>query len=248
MTPPPSDSGPRLAHLAAIALLLALLLPACGGKDRNENRIKPIQATLTIDPFAGTPDPAVYFEKVSTTGDLVTVNVKLHNGTGSTINFDTMNLEVAYDFKVIQIGDVFDVNSSLLGDCNGGTTCAPLCLNNASLSNQGDPATLDANGKAHFLLSVAAKVNSGCPSATVNSDTTLLTLGFIAVSSITAQCSTTTRSCNTNLDCPSGETCLPGSRIELISGSGTGDCEILDNLVDLGIPCVDGNATMTAAR
>jgi len=97
--------------------------------------------------------------------------VKLHNGTGSPIAFDTFNLEIVYEFNKVQIGDVFDVNPALLGTCHAGTSCDPICLNNAAASNSGDPHTLDANGKAHFILSVAALPNNGCKTASVSADT-----------------------------------------------------------------------------
>jgi hypothetical protein len=215
----------------ATAVLLALLLPVCGGKDRSENRIKPIVATLHIDTFPGTPDPAVFLEKVSTTGDLVTVDVKLHNGTGGPIDFDAMTLEFTYDFSLIQVGDVFQVNPGVLGDCNAGTVCDPACLSNAADANKG--LTVGVDGKAHFVMGVAAL--PGCPTASITSDTTLVTLAFIAATTIPEPI-------------PPNDATQAKGRITLVSGPGRGDCELLSNLVDLGITCVDGNAFITAAR
>ncbi len=229
MTRPAPDSVPRCSRVyVAAALLLVILLAACGGKDKNENRIKGITATLKVDPFPGAPDPAVYLlkdPKDPRFPDIETVEVRLH--TTSPIAFDAFTLEFTYDFQAVQIGDVFSVNPSVLGTCNAGTTCDPLCENNAAQSNQG--LTVDASGKAHFVMGVAAL--AGCPTANVTSDTTLVTLAFIAATIIDP----------------------PGSRIELFTSTNPppndrGDCEILNGLVDLDIPCVDGNATMTAAR
>ncbi|MEK7282840.1 MAG: hypothetical protein AAB249_03435, partial [Acidobacteriota bacterium] len=65
MTLPPPDSGRRSAFYVAApaALILALLLPACGSDEGPQNRIKPIQATLSIDPVPVPPAQAVYFVK-----------------------------------------------------------------------------------------------------------------------------------------------------------------------------------------
>ncbi len=302
MTSAPPDSGPRFTRVyAAAALLLAVLLPSCRRSDKNENRISPILVNLDIqNPYTGSPDPAVYVQRVSTTGDLVTIDVKLRAG-AAPISFDTFTLEFTYDFKVVQIGDVFDVNPDVLGSCSAGLVCDPLCLNNAAQSNQG--LTVDASGKAHFIMGVSAK--SGCPPAktgrckainmttcTTDPDCPHDTCDMGAM-----QCKVTKKSCTQDTDCSLAESCdngsglcrstdthctddaecivgescvlvpdttlvtlafiaattidPPGSRIELYTNpdpSQRGDCEILNSLVDLGIPCVDGNATMTATR
>ncbi|OLC54882.1 MAG: hypothetical protein AUH92_03245 [Acidobacteria bacterium 13_1_40CM_4_69_4] len=213
-SPSPPASGTRSARLAAALaalLLLAASAPACG-RSKNENRIKPIIASMSIDPFTGTPNPAVYLEKVKTTGDLVTVSVKLH--TSSTIDFDAFTLEFDYDPTLVQVSDAFEINSTLLGDCclpgdANCSPCQPLCEFNA----------VAANTNGNLLIGVASRTNLStgqpCQTATVSSAPTIDP---------------------------------PGTRIKLISGAGTGDCEILNALADLGIPCVDGNATMTASR
>src|SRR5436309_2145886 len=124
----PPDSGPPFARLAValVALLLvAASAPACG-RSKNENRIKPIFANLSIDTFTGSPNPAVFLRKEKTTGDMVTVSVNLH--TTSTIDFDAFTLEFDYDPNLVQVSDTFDVNSILLGYCcfPGSNTCTPI--------------------------------------------------------------------------------------------------------------------------
>lgn len=215
-TLPPPDSGRRSEFIVAVlaAILLALLLPACGDEG-SENRIKPIQATLSIDPVPVPPAQAVYFVKDPKDArfpDLETVQVRLF--TTSPIAFDAYTLEIHFDPTVVQVGDVFEYNPNILGGCNSGTPCAPSCLVN----------TGDVNSTGTLLLGVTAL--RSCPPTSLDTDTMLLKLGFIAQSTIDP----------------------PGSRIELVDGPGTGDCEILLDLVDRGIRCVDGNATMTASR
>jgi len=147
---PPRCPGARAPLLGATILLAACILPACGGNDRNENRIKPVEASLTIVPFPGTPDPAVFLEEASPpTGDLVVLNVKLHNATGTPINFDAFTLEFTYDFRLIQAGTVFDINPALMGDCNAGTLCDPLCSTNAASANDG--LTVDSSGNVYVI-------------------------------------------------------------------------------------------------
>lgn len=216
-TLPPPDSGRRSAFYVAApaALILALLLPACGSDEGPQNRIKPIQATLSVDAFPNAPDPAVYFfkdPKDPRFPDLETVQVKLY--TTTPVGFDAYNLEIHFDPTVVQIGDVFEYNPDVLGGCHSGAACAPICLTNAA----------EANLNGTLLLGVSAQRD--CPPDSISSDTMLLKIGFIAQSTIED----------------------PGSRIELVQGPGTGDCEILMGLVDQGITCVDGNATMTASR
>jgi hypothetical protein len=235
---PPPASGPRTARLCALFLLVVLLLPACGGGSKNENRIKPIQAVLNLQPFPGMPDAAVFLDKGQGGGDLAVVDVKLHNATGNPIDFDAFTLEFTYDFNLIQIGDVFSVNTALLGDCNAGTSCDPLCLNNAASANQG--LTVDGNGKAHFLMGVAAR--PGCQTASVTSDTTLVSIGFIAGTTIPGPV-------------PSNNPNNAPGRITLVQGGGaqSGDCEILQNVLAVQvngqpIPCTDGSAYLTATN
>jgi hypothetical protein len=272
MTSPPPASGRRFPGCAAPALLLlALLLPSCHGSNVNENRIKPIQADLVIDPFPGTPDPAVFVQKVGTIGDLVTVDVRLHATTPQ--SFDAFTLEFVYDFQKVQIGHAFDVNAALLGDCQGGLSCSPLCLNNAQQANAG--ATVDEQGRAHFLLGVAGQSKRCSITRTrcCSTDTDCPGGETCAPSRAdTGRCNVTTvAQCAADPDCPPGETCNavadttlvtigfiasttidpPGTPVTLYTNpdsSKRGDCEILSNLVDLGIPCEHGNATMTTTR
>ena len=218
-TLPPPDSGRRSASLsaAAAALLVALLLPACGSDDGPANRIKPVQATLSFDPVPVPPAQAVYFVKDPKDArfpDLETVQVKLY--TTTPIDFDAYTIEIHFDPTVVQVGDVFEYNPSILGGCFSETPCEPFCMVN----------TRQANSTGTLIIGVAKNPGAFCPIATIAADTMLLKLGFIA---------------QTTID-------LPGSRIELIDGPGSGDCEILLPLVDLAIRCVDGNATMTASR
>lgn len=82
------------------------------------------------------------------------------------------------------------------------------------------PLCLSAVGSPGDLL-IGVTALGTCPSASVSGDITLLAIGFAATA--------------------------PGSSpIRFVQGPGRGDCEILNDLVDLGIPCLDGNATITA--
>jgi len=201
--------------LAAAVLAPAFLLLACGGGDSPRNRIKPIQATLTIDPFPNSPDPAIYLVKDPKNAqfpDLETVQVRLY--TTAPVTFDAYTIEVHFDPSRVQVGNAFEFDAGVLGGCNSGAPCAPTCIINQS----------DVNSTGTLLIGVAKK--NTCPDTTVSLDTMLVRIGFIAQTTIDP----------------------PGTPIDLIQGTGHGDCEILLGLTDPGIPCVGGNALMTASR
>lgn len=210
----------RMAWLAAGILGCALAFWACRGDD-DGNRILPVRADITIDPVSD--DPAVYFERVSASGDLVTVNVRLR--TMTRLQFESFNLEIHLVDPAtgeIQPGIMRSIaalyQDTLLCACDASdTTCSssvePLCERNE------DEVLI--TGK--FLFGAAAK--SGSPLFEVTGDEKLLTLGFLAA------------------------TTTPGTRIKMISSpQPNGDCEILNGLIDVGVPCRDGNATLTATR
>ena len=202
------------------ALIPAFLLLACGGDDSPKNRIKPIQATLTIDPFLNSPAQAVYLVKDPQNAqfpDLETVQIRLYTTTD--VTFDAYTIEMHFDPSRVQVGNAFEFSPNILGGCNSGVLCAPLCLVNQS----------EVNSTGTLLIGVAKK--AGCADTTVSADTMLVRIGFIAQTTIDP----------------------PGSAIELFTNpvsSEHGDCEILlgPALTDLGIPCVGGNALMTASR
>lgn len=281
--PPPPESSRRWPRVSVVAaLVLAILSPSCHHKSENANRIKPILADLQIqNPYMGSPDPAVYLDKGQVLGDLVTVNIKLRAGQAP-IAFDAFSLEFTYDFRLVQIGDVFDVNPDVLGSCNAGLVCDPLCLTNAAQANQG--FTVDAAGRAHFVMGVSAR--SGCPIAKTGrcKDINMTTCTMDSDCPLGETCDTgaglckaTNKACALDSECVSGESCVPvadttlvtlafiaattiesppGSRIELFTNPDTskhGDCEILRNVAEVlvggrPIPCVDGNAFMTTSR
>jgi len=79
----------------------------------------------------------------------------------------------------------------------------------------------NANATGTLLAGVA--VLGACPTYNASGEVTLFTLGFTATS-------------------------IGQSRIVLISGPSSGDCEIYNDALDLGIPCLDGNATISASQ
>lgn len=213
-------------RLSAAALAPALLFLACGGDNPNSNRIKPIQATLTIDPFLNSPDPAVYLVKDPKDArfpDLETVQVRLFTS-GSAVTFDAYTIEIHFDPSLVQVGSVFEYDTGVLGGCNSGAQCAPLrCQVN----------TQDVNSTGVLLIAVVGSNNASCSPTTLTTDTMLVRIGFIAQTTIDP----------------------PGSAIDLFTNPVStehGDCEILlydsTGLVDQGVLCIGGNALMTASR
>jgi hypothetical protein len=239
---------PAAGRVLVVAAALALFLPGCdsGGNNRNKNQIRPVNASLSIQPIA---DPtAVYFAENSISGDLVLLDVRLR--TTTSVTFDAFTLEIHFDPGVIALGGDFTstpFTSTPFGACNqcvGRCNAMPCvkcedCKAPSVLTSQSTSPFCQSNGiladRDGILLLGAAVVPqsvtlSGCPaSVTVTfppGDTKLMTIGLVA-------------------------TTVGSSRIELITNpiSGAdGDCEILNGLVDQAIPCRDGNATITGTR
>ena len=208
----------RNRHLAS-AVLVAAALGACSGGTKNENRIKPVTADLALTPYANSPDPAIFLQKVSTIGDLVTVDVMLHSST--TLTFDSLSLEFHFDPTLVQIADVFDVNPAVLGDCGGAGICPAICANNGGLSDTTGDLVLGVNR------------TPGCSSASLSGDTRLMTIGFVASTVIPAPGTRIEliQSPSTHGDCEILQYGPPGS-----------------DLIEVPVACVDGNATMTSSR
>ena len=160
--------------LTAAVLAPAFLLLACGGDDSPKNRIKPIQATLTIDPFTNSPDPAVYLVKDPKNGqfpDLETVQIRLY--TTAPVTFDAYSIEMHFDPSKVQVGNAFEFDAGILGGCNNGLPCAPFCIINQA----------DFNSTGTLLIGVAKSAPT-CPDTTVSLDTMLVRIGFIAQTTI----------------------------------------------------------------
>jgi hypothetical protein len=102
----------------------------------------------------------------------------------------------------------------------GGCFSGNACAPIACLVNQ------DVNSTGTLIISVAGSTTAPCSATTLTTDTMLVRIGFIVQNTIDP----------------------PGSPIEFIVGPGTGHCEILLGLTNLGIPFEDGNALMTATH
>lgn len=160
--------------LTAAVLAPAFLLLACGGDDSPKNRIKPIQATLTIDPFTNSPDPAVYLVKDPKNAqfpDLETVQLRLY--TTAPVTFDAYTIEMHFDPSRVQVGDAFEFDAGILGGCNSDLPCEPTCFINKS----------NVNSTGTLLIGVVKSATT-CPDTTVSLDTMLVRIGFIAQTTI----------------------------------------------------------------
>ncbi len=266
-----TGSEGRRAVAAVLAAGALLLLPSCG-KSKNENKILPVSADIRIDNPATFPAPSVFLQKVSASGDLVIVDVMLR--TSSAVTFDAFDLDLTFDPGIVQLGgNVLDplfattpfcghdatnpvttdcfCNASVTNVCNITKTQAckvdadcPIIPASMPLTNETcviactqSPTTNpicqnnggQANSSGEFILGVAAATGpgSGCPAITApaGTDTRLFRLGFVAAST-------------------------GSSPIHFVpfSSTNTGGCAILSGGANLGIPCVDGNATFTASR
>jgi hypothetical protein len=221
---PPRGHASRTAILIATFTVGASLLVACGGRNENENKIAPIRASLDIAPVLD--DPAVFFREHADQDpgdDLVFIDVVLR--TTSPTVFDAFTLEIHFDPALVQVagGSSGVFLDTPFGVCNE-------VVSSCTVPSAQDPLCVFSGDESittgELLLGVTANIGYGCPAATASGEVKLLTLGFAAASTGT-------------------------SSIDLIYNSDPmtpGDCEILNGLGDLGIPCFDGNATLSATR
>jgi hypothetical protein len=167
------STGGRAAQAAAALLAGALvLLAACGGgASTTENVIRPIHADITIQDTSST-SPAVYFEKLSSSGDLVTVNLMLRPA-ATDLTFNRFSFTLTFDNTIFQVGGA-DASMTPLGACTGDTTaaCAVTCLTDARTANM--------KGELHIGVD---PLGSPCPEyTTTGAPVRLFTLGFTAAS------------------------------------------------------------------
>jgi hypothetical protein len=244
------------------------VLPGCHGDDRNPLQVLPIRATICFgDCAAPEPEPsgpAVFFRQSAADtdpdDDLIILDVMLR--TAASLEFDAFTLEVRFDPGIVNVGG--DPMASLFtstpfGTCNQCLRiCAqpcptPPCPSTCQLCDEAcdlpntieevnqSPTCLvngaDANATGTLVIGVTINQDIGiqnppltdcAPSLTVpaGTDRKLMTLGFVASSTGT-------------------------STIELIRNANPlpdGDCEILMELVDRGVPCDDRSAFITATR
>jgi len=211
-----------LALLAAAALLVA----ACSGSSRSENVIKPVTASLAIDTV--TDSTAVFFQRSTTLPpfpDFVMVDVMVRDAQQRT--FDDLALEIRFDSTLVHVGSIDSATPlgtctfDVSGCCTTSTSQVICCANVGSTCK--DPANISGD----LLIGVTKPI--GGISAPISGDVKLLTLGFVA-------------------------TTVGHSQIFLVDSPAAGECGILqdpgvgNDFVPLPIPCVSGNATITAIR
>ncbi len=216
----------RRAARGALTALVLLCLPACSQNEGNRNEIRPLKATIAIEPVFA--NPAVFFvENFASTSSLILLDVMLRSS--NSVDFDAFTLEIHYLPGIVGLGGdpvSSGITETPFGRCNEPDTinCSapaadPLCTSTAD----------SAGSTGELIIGVAANTGQGCPPMTFGGgEIKLMTIGFV----------------------PAG---TGQSTIRLVgntSTSGDGQCEILKAADEVSppIPCLDGNATFTATR
>lgn len=217
-----------------VAVLVAPLLATCKNEDTG-SKITPIHAVATVQPVLD--DPAIFLAQSpldnDSSDDIVLIDVMLRMTAAH--EFDDVSLQVRFDPGIVQFAGF---TQSTTTD-NGVTFYNPfgLCGSGATFCDKYHPMPPApgttgpqclSNGTSqpgNAFIGMAALPSSLCDSYNKSGTIKLLTLNFIAAS-------------------------VGSTRIELVSGTQSGDCEILDNLLELPgpVPCIDGMATITASR
>jgi hypothetical protein len=218
-----------VAGVASIAL--AAFLGGCKGGDVNQNVIVPVVASVTMDTPEPTSSPLAFLRELpgstpnSTTDDLVTFKLILRPS--GSLQYRGFTLDVQFDPGKVQLAGIVGGPTGIqtpVGICplNGGQgsdVCDPLCLFNLTGND-------NANATGHLIVGVYLESKCVFPHLATGEES-LMTLGFRAATNIST---------------------MQEGRIQLITGPGSGDCEILDTVgvapADLGIPFDDRQATI----
>lgn len=222
----------------AVAAVALLPLAACN-KSEKESKILPIRAAVSVDPVV--MDPALYFVRspldTRSDDDIAVLDIMLRMSAPQ--EFDYFGFRVRFDPGIVQLAaytqspEADGRTFNPFGACNSSATfCAkypaPAPGNPIPPPPTTGPLCLpqsisSANQTGDQIIAVAAVDSSACDSYTQGGTIRLLTLTFIAAS-------------------------VGTTPIELVSDE-PHDCEILRDVdTNLGVPCLDGNATITASR
>jgi hypothetical protein len=159
------------------------------------------------------------------TGDVCTLNSDCDRGIVCDSGLATgqnCSVDSDCDVDVCDTGRIVGAVCNVAADCEPGTTGPPFC-----------PPPGDENVTGELFLSLAGNFTGQCETYDLPDEVTLLRLAFNVINVIE----------DPPLPLP------PGTPLTLVTGSAqSGDCAILRNLVDLGIPCDGGNARITSSR
>jgi hypothetical protein len=257
--------APILRFLPASITIAAagLLLIACGSSS-SENRISPIHADIQIDNPGTFPDPSIFLQRVSASGDLVVVDLMLRSS--SAVTFDAIDVDLKFDPGIVHLGgDIFDQAFNKTPFCAPDATDplhALTCACNASVTNLCSGTIL-----------TACSDDSECtPDTCILTCTTAPTTNPLCLTNAAAADST--GELILSIDANTGSGCgaftkaagspdlrlfrlgltaasTGSSQIELVPFSlpqNPGGCAILHNVTNVGIACASGNALFTAGR
>lgn len=219
----------------AAAVAAVVVLAGCHANDTNENVIRPVKASLLIDPEPVT-DPVVFLRPLATDppdDDLIVLEV-VFRATAPPLTYTGFDLEIAFNPGKIQLASLAadaDGIITSVGHCpsSGGTSgaCDPICLLNTDC-RANTSGTICANASGDLIIGVHAN-EPGCPPFdTGTGEVTLITIGFKAATVI--------------------ESALDGRLSFVYNPAATGDSEIVDGTTILTIPFNDRNATILATR
>ncbi|MGH9749188.1 MAG: hypothetical protein ACRD6R_04610, partial [Candidatus Polarisedimenticolia bacterium] len=228
-----AQRGGRALRPLTAAAACVLALAGCGSDDDVPNVILPLIATATVTPDPG-GDPQIYMQKLSETGDLVVVDIRLRTS-AMPIQFVAFNLETTFDPSVVTIGDLSHAGG-IFCDCafndpscasavdaicvqSGTTPTGSLVLGASACTGLGTLCTSTCTGTPCGAECTEATCSRPIFDTTGQSDVRLLTLGFRAVAETTG----------TTIEFPANPSIADGS-CEILVDAGSG-------FTDLGIPC-----------
>jgi hypothetical protein len=189
---------PKVSLLTlALILVAASAFSACGNSNDNETDIAPMIKASVVQSSPTQSDRVVFFDNVTTAGDTITLDVAVHDSTG-TVDMDDADIVLRYDSTFMQLVDIRP--ETLLGKCGTvnpacGLT-SPICVDNLPSANGGGERFCRSNGSTPCLKDAdCTAANDAC------GDFGRFEASFAVITGPKTCSNNSARSCTTSADC-----------------------------------------------
>jgi hypothetical protein len=178
-------------------LLAASAFSACGNGDNNGPDLAPMIKASVVQSPPTQSDRVVFFNNVTTAGDIINLDVAVHDTTG-TLDVDDIDIDLRYDTTFMQLVEIRP--ETLLGKCGTiNPACnrtSPVCVNNQASANGGGERFCRSNGSTPCLKDADCTAsNDAC------GDFGRLESSFLVIAGPKTCTNNTARSCTSSADC-----------------------------------------------
>ena len=181
----------------ALMLLAAAAFSACGTGDNNGPDLAPMIKASVVQSSPTQSDRVVFFNNVTTAGDIINLDVAVHDTTG-TLDVDDIDIALRYDSTFMQLVEIRP--ETLLGKCGtvnpACSLASPICLHNLASANGGGERFCRGNGSSPCLQ------DSDCTSAIdACGDFGRFQASFAVITGPKTCSNNPARSCTSSADC-----------------------------------------------